>query len=192
MAKTAKVTSPTKETSVKEASIAVKQTEKPVAKKTASKKKAEGGFMAALTPSAALVAVIGKKPLPRTEIIKAIWVYIKKNNLQANENKRMINADSKLKPLFEKDQTHPSGSYLPTIRIFRQMYWTLEQAGYMEDAPWPATKDELIDYAIRSGTPVEVIENLQELDELEMYESMEDVWPDYPTKDDFMFNEDEY
>lgn len=72
------------------------------------------------------------------------------------------------------------------------MYWTLEQAGYMEDAPWPATKDELLDYAIRSGGSIEVIENLQELDDLEIYESMEDVWPDYPTKDDFMFNEDEY
>jgi hypothetical protein len=72
------------------------------------------------------------------------------------------------------------------------MYWTLEQAGYMDDAPWPATKDELLDYAIRSGGSIEVIENLQELDDLEVYESMEDVWPDYPTKEDFMFNEDEY
>ncbi len=73
------------------------------------------------------------------------------------------------------------------------MYWTLELASYLEDAPWPATKDELIDYAIRSGAPVEVIENLQELDEDgELHESIEDIWPDYPTKDDFLFNEDEY
>jgi len=43
------------------------------------------------------------------------------------------------------------------------MYWTLELASHLEDAPWPATKDELIDYAIRSGAPVEVVENLQEL-----------------------------
>ena len=42
------------------------------------------------------------------------------------------------------------------------MYWTLELASHLEDAPWPATKDELIDYAIRSGAPVEVVENLQE------------------------------
>ena len=49
------------------------------------------------------------------------------------------------------------------------MYWTLELASKLEDAPWPATKDELIDYAIRSGAP-----------------------PDYPTKEDFLFNEDEY
>ena len=51
------------------------------------------------------------------------------------------------------------------------MYWTLELAQHLEDAPWPATKDELIDYAIRSGAPLEVIENLQELeDEGEAYE----------------------
>ena len=73
------------------------------------------------------------------------------------------------------------------------MYWTLELASHLEDAPWPATKDELIDYAIRSGAPLEVIENLQELeDEGEPYESIEEIWPDYPTKDDFFFNEDEY
>jgi len=42
------------------------------------------------------------------------------------------------------------------------MFWTLELASYLEDAPWPATKDELIDYAIRSGAPIEVIENLQD------------------------------
>jgi upstream activation factor subunit UAF30 len=60
--------------------------------------------MAALTPSVALSAVIGKRPLARTEITKAIWVYIKKHNLQDTQNKRMINADTKLKPLFGKDQ----------------------------------------------------------------------------------------
>lgn len=74
-----------------------------------------------------------------------------------------------------------------------QMYWTLELASKLEDAPWPATKDELIDYAMRSGAPMEVVENLQELeDEGEIYETIEDVWPDYPTKEDFLFNEDEY
>ncbi len=73
------------------------------------------------------------------------------------------------------------------------MYWTLELASHLEDAPWPATKDELIDYAIRSGAPMEVIENLQELeDEGEPYESIEEIWPDYPTREDFFFNEDEY
>ncbi len=73
------------------------------------------------------------------------------------------------------------------------MYWTLELASYLEDAPWPATKDELIDYSIRSGAPLEVVENLQELeDDGQPYESIEEIWPDYPTKEDFFFNEDEY
>ena len=73
------------------------------------------------------------------------------------------------------------------------MYWTLELASKLEDALWPATKDELIDYAIRSGAPLEVLENLQEIeDEGDVYESIEDIWPDYPTKEDFLFNEDEY
>ena len=63
------------------------------------------------------------------------------------------------------------------------MYWTLELASKLEDAPWPATKEELIDYAMRSGAPLEVIENLQEMeDEGETYECIEDIWPDYPKK----------
>lgn len=67
----------------------------------------------------------------------------------------------------------------------------MELASYLEDAPWPATKEELIDYAIRSGSPPEVIENLNELEDAEEpYESIEDIWPDYPTDDDF-FYEDE-
>ncbi|MCQ2346519.1 MAG: DUF2795 domain-containing protein [Paludibacteraceae bacterium] len=74
------------------------------------------------------------------------------------------------------------------------MYWTLELASKLEDAPWPATKDELLDYANRIGAPMEVIENLQELEyEDEVYECIEDIWPDYPTKDDdFFWHEDEY
>ena len=73
------------------------------------------------------------------------------------------------------------------------MYWTLYLASKLEDAPWPATKDELIDYAVRSGAPDEVIQNLQEIeDEGDVYDSIEDLWPDYPTKDDFLWNEDEY
>lgn len=72
------------------------------------------------------------------------------------------------------------------------MYWTLELATYLEDAPWPATKYELIDFAQRSGAPMEVVENLLELEEESPYENIEEIWPDYPTKDDFLFNEDEY
>ena len=79
------------------------------------------------------------------------------------------------------------------INNFENMYWTLELASSLDDAPWPASKEELIDYANRSGAPEEVIENLTELeDDGEVYESIEDIWPDYPTKDDFFFNEEEY
>ena len=73
------------------------------------------------------------------------------------------------------------------------MYWTLEIARHLEDAPWPCSREELLDYANRSGAPLEVIENLMELeDEGELYESIEDIWQDYPTKDDFFLNEEEY
>ena len=73
------------------------------------------------------------------------------------------------------------------------MYWTLELASYLEDAPWPATKDELIDYAIRTGAPLEVTENLQAIeDEGDSYDSIEEIWPDYPTDEDYLWNEDEY
>ena len=73
------------------------------------------------------------------------------------------------------------------------MYWTLELASYLEDAPWPASKDELIDIAIRTGAPLEVVENLQLLeDEGDVYENIEEIWPDYPSREDFLFNEDEY
>ena len=59
--------------------------------------------------------------------------------------------------------------------------------------PLACDKRRIIDYAIRSGSPIEVIENLQELeDEGESYEGIEDIWPDYPTQEDFFFNEDEY
>ena len=67
-------------------------------------------------------------------------------------------------------------------------------ASKLEDAPWPATKEELIDYATRSGCPLEVIENLTEIEDEDdtIYDSIEDIWPDYPSKEDFLFNDDEY
>lgn len=72
------------------------------------------------------------------------------------------------------------------------MIWTVELANYLDDAPWPATKEELIDYAERIGAPLEVIENLKELDDTDdLYESIEDIWPDFPTDEDFFYNEDE-
>jgi chromatin remodeling complex protein RSC6 len=60
--------------------------------------------MKALTPSAALAAVVGAAPLPRTEVVSKLWAYIKKNKLQDAVNKRMINADAKLKEIFGKMQ----------------------------------------------------------------------------------------
>ena len=61
-------------------------------------------FMKAMTPSAALAEVVGSTPLPRTEVTKRMWDYIKQHNLQDPANKRNINADAKLKPIFGKDQ----------------------------------------------------------------------------------------
>jgi len=63
--------------------------------------KANAKFMAPLTPSANLAAVVGTTPLPRTEIVKKMWDYIKKNGLQDKTNKRMINSDAKLAAIFE-------------------------------------------------------------------------------------------
>ena len=59
------------------------------------------------------------------------------------------------------------------------MYWTLELASYLSDAPWPANKDELIDYSIRTGAPLEVVENLQAIEDEdgEIYESIQEIWP---------------
>ena len=73
------------------------------------------------------------------------------------------------------------------------MYWTLELARYLDDAPWPVSKEELIDYANRSGAPLEVLENLEAIeDDGDIYESIEEIWPDYPSKEDFFFDEEEY
>ena len=103
MAKTAKKTA--KKAAKK---VAKKAAPKKAAKKAAPKKKSarkpNAAFMAPLTPSPTLAEVVGNKGLPRTEIIKKIWAYIKKNGLQDQKNKRMINADDKLKPLFGKPQ----------------------------------------------------------------------------------------
>jgi len=87
---------------------APKKAAKKAAPKKAAKKKSarkpNAAFMTPLSVSDALAKVVGNKPLPRTEIVKKIWVYIKKNDLQDKQNKRMINADANLKPIFVKDQ----------------------------------------------------------------------------------------
>ncbi len=77
---------------------APKKAAKKVVKKAARKPNA--AFMAPLNLSDSLAAVVGSKPIPRTEIIKKIWDYIKKNKLQDSKNRRMINADEKLKVVF--------------------------------------------------------------------------------------------
>jgi upstream activation factor subunit UAF30 len=73
---------------------------KKAAKKPAAKRKPNAAFMKAMTPSGALAAVVGNNPLPRTEVTKKIWDYIKKNKLQDSINRRLINADDKLKQVF--------------------------------------------------------------------------------------------
>ena len=71
-----------------------------MAKKAASKRKPNAAFMKPVQPSAALAEVVGSKPIPRTEITKKLWAYIKKNGLQDKKNKRMIKSDDTLKPIF--------------------------------------------------------------------------------------------
>ena len=96
---------------VKKKATKKKATKKKVAKKKATKKKVKkktkrkpnAAFMKPLTPSAALAAVIGNKAIPRTQVVKKLWIYIKKNNLQDAKNRRNINADAKLKKVFGKN-----------------------------------------------------------------------------------------
>src|ERR1700742_36402 len=71
-------------------------------KKAGSKRKPNAAFMKPLTPSAALAEVVGASPLPRTQVVKKLWAYIKKHGLQDAKNRRNINADSKLKAVFGK------------------------------------------------------------------------------------------
>ena len=70
------------------------------AKKAATKRKPNAAFMKAMTPSAVLAAVVGSMPIPSTEVTKKIWDYIKKNKLQDSINRRLINADEKLRQVF--------------------------------------------------------------------------------------------
>ena len=97
----AKKAAPAKKVAAKKAAPA----KAPAAKKAPAKKRTpNAAFMKALTLSPALAAVLGDKPLPRTEIVSKLWVYIKANKLQDSINKRMINADAKLKAVFGKAQ----------------------------------------------------------------------------------------
>jgi upstream activation factor subunit UAF30 len=111
-----------KKAPAKKAKPVAKKAAKPAAKKAPAKKapakkapakkaakaksarKPNAAFMKAMTPSAALAAVIGAMPSPRTEVTKKLWDYIKKNKLQDNVNRRLINADARLKEVFGKAQ----------------------------------------------------------------------------------------
>ena len=79
---------------------AKKPAAKKAAKKSSAKRKPNAAFMKAMTPSSTLAAVIGSSPMPRTEVTKKIWDYIKKNKLQDAINRRLINADEKLRAVF--------------------------------------------------------------------------------------------
>ena len=79
---------------------AKKPAPKKAAKKSSAKRKPNAAFMKAMTPSVTLAAVIGASPMPRTEVTKKIWDYIKKNKLQDAINRRLINADEKLRAVF--------------------------------------------------------------------------------------------
>ncbi len=104
--KTAKKAAPKKATAKKAAPKKATAKKAAPAKKakTATKRKPNAAFMKALTPSATLAAVVGATPLARTEVVKKLWAYIKKNNLQDTKNRRNINADDKLMPVFGKKQ----------------------------------------------------------------------------------------
>ena len=97
----AKKAAPAKKAAAKKAAPA----KKAAAKKAPAKKRTpNAAFMKAMTPSPALAAVIGDKPVPRTEVTKKVWDYIKKNSLQDAAKRTMINADAKLKEIFKKGQ----------------------------------------------------------------------------------------
>ena len=95
---------PAKAPATKAAAPATSAAVKAPAKKAAAKRTPNAAFMKALTPSAELAAVVGSTPLPRTEVVSKLWTYIKSKGLQDKVNKRMINADEKLKAVFGKAQ----------------------------------------------------------------------------------------
>ena len=83
---------------------AARKTARKAAKKSGKKRTPSAAFMKPLTPSPQLAAVVGSAPLARTQVISKLWSYIKRNGLQDSKNRRAINADDKLRPLFGKSQ----------------------------------------------------------------------------------------
>ena len=102
--KAAKKKAPAKKSMKKMAKKSAKRAPAKKAAKKRTARKPNAAFMRPLTPSGPLVPVIGSSPMPRTEVTSKIWQYIKKNKLQDSVNKRMINADAKLKEVFGKAQ----------------------------------------------------------------------------------------
>ena len=100
--KKTKKAAPKKATKTTKTATKTAAPKKAAPKKAAGKRKPNAAFMKPLTPSTMLAAVVGAAPLPRTEVVKKLWAYIKKNNLQDAKNRRNINADDKLKPIFGK------------------------------------------------------------------------------------------
>ena len=96
---------PAKKAAAKKAPAKKAPAKKAAAKKAPAKKRTpNAAFMKPMTPSAALAAVIGGNPMPRTEVTKKVWDYIKKNGLQDSAKRTMINADAKLREIFKKAQ----------------------------------------------------------------------------------------
>ena len=88
----------------KKSSSAKKSARKSSAKKSGAKRTPNAAFMKAMQPSEQLGAVVGNSPMPRTEITKKLWQYIKRKGLQDAKERRMINADENLRPIFKRDQ----------------------------------------------------------------------------------------
>ena len=98
--KTAKKKTAKKKAAPKRKAAARKPARKTKTAKKKSARKPNAAFMAPVTPSAVLSEVIGSKPMPRTEVTKKLWAYIKRNGLQDQKNRRMIKADDNLRPVF--------------------------------------------------------------------------------------------
>ena len=98
-AKSVKRAAPARKGAAKKSAKSAKSA-KGGARKSAGRGRANAAFMAPVTPDSSLAAVVGDKPLPRTEVTKRLWAYIKKNGLQDQKNRRMINADASLKAVF--------------------------------------------------------------------------------------------
>jgi chromatin remodeling complex protein RSC6 len=96
---------------------------KKKAKKAGKKRKPNAAFMKAMTPSGPLAAVVGSSAMPRTEVTKKIWGYIKRNGLQDKKNRRMINADDKLKAVFQRQgpgvdvRDDQAGQQAPEVKV---------------------------------------------------------------------------